>query len=572
VANMQNSQKKFSASPFSGYQAGQQTFGPQQTVQTSMGNFPNLQAYQQQQDAFVQQHLKNQAQYNQGLQSGQSPQRVPVMDAWKQAGENVQSGQYQGNPFQTGNVDAIMGMFNQYGIQAPQGFRDQLLQNLGQQSAPPMYQPQRNYNLGSHERSLGEFIQPGPMQPPQPWVNTQPGGPTFIPGAINPATGLPYGQQPPTVSPGGPMGSPDLTPGMQVPGSWIVQMPQTNADTAPNVPPGWGVRRLGFGMYSIEAPGQSQADVAAWASQAGASGLSPNRVHGHLRQPQPPTSMQPVAPPAMTYPGGPMPPGQMPSKDGFIDTRGSGEGNFAVMVPYYNPATGETTHRTAGIVPAPGSGWVHGTGPSAGQQPPAAAPGYGARIRNPTGGFTTQVLDRDGDGIDDRDQLGPGQPLPTVYSPLPQMGYPSGPSGNFIPKFTDPTTGLPYGQQPPMGYPGGPMQPPPAAQPNPSDPWSYPLLPGHTRGPSGEQIMTREAREAEIRRMEQESGRTYVRPKAGVTNGGWLPPAKPKPGASISLNPEQAAAMKQYMDSRQSGRAQPTPARTRGTPYRSGKK
>ena len=361
-------------------QAPQGPLGQQQTVQTSMGNFPNLQAYQQQQDAFVQQHLTNQAQYNQGLQSGQSPQRVPVMEAWRQAGENVQSGQYQGNPFQTGNVDAIMGMFNQYGIQAPQGFRDQLLQNLGQQSAPPMYQPQ-------------------------------------------PAMGYP----------GGPMGSPDLTPGMQVPDSWVLRMPQS---TRPNVPAGWSVRDLGSGFYSIEAPGQSQADVAAWASQAGASDLSPNRVYGHM-----------------------------------------------------------------------------------------------------------------GDGA--------------------QMPYPGGPSNDFIPKFTDPTTGLPYGQSaPPMTYPGGPMTTPPAAQPNPSDPWSYPLRPGHTRGPSGEQIMTREAREAEIRRMEQESGRTYVRPRAGVTNGGWLPQARQNPGASISLSPEQAAGMRQYMESRQASRAQPTPPRTQGTPYR----
>lgn len=164
-------------------QAPQSPFGPQQTVQTSMGNFPNLQAYQQQQDAFVQQHLKNQAQYNQGLQSGQSPQRVPVMEAWRQAGENIQSGQYQGNPFQTGNVDAIMGMFGQYGIQAPQGFRDQLLQNLGQQSAPPMYQPQP---------AMG-----------------YPGGPSndFIPKFTDPTTGLPYGQQPPMTYPGGPAGN-----------------------------------------------------------------------------------------------------------------------------------------------------------------------------------------------------------------------------------------------------------------------------------------------------------------------------------------------------------------------------
>jgi len=228
----------------------------------------------------------------------------------------------------------------------------------------------------------------------------------------------------------------------------------------------------------------------------------------------------------------------MPSNDGFIDTRGSGMGNWAVMVPYYNPATGETTFRTDGVVPAPGSGWVRGTGPAAGQpQPPmnyAGGPGWAGwpTVVSP-GDYYVGFYPTDGDGNGDLRR------------------YP-GDRGVVVPTW--------------------PMQPPPAAQPNPSDPWSYPLRPGHTRGPSGEQIMTREAREAEIRRMEQESGRTYVRPKAGVTNGGWLPPAKPKPGASISLNPEQAAAMKQYMDSRQSGRAQPTPARTRGTPYRSGKK
>lgn len=342
-------------------QAPQSPFGPQQSVQTSMGNFPTLQAYQQQQDAFVQQHLKNQAQYNQGLQSGQSPQRVPLMDAWKQAGENIQSGQYQGNPFQTGNVDAIMGMFNQYGIQAPQGFRDQLLQNLGQQSAPPMYQPQWDYYKDPREMSPGGFIQPGPSQPPQPAMGYQ---------------GVPTRTLEPT-----------------------------------------------DGSYA------------------------------------------PVAPP-MGYPGGPMPP---------------------------------------------------------------MAPGYGGRIGLPPGSMVTMDFrDRDGDMIDDRDQPGPGQSPTAVYGQPPQA---------------------------------------PAA-PNPSDPWSYPLRPGHTRGPSGEQIMTREAREAEIRRMEQESGRTYVRPKAGVTNGGWLPPARQNPGSSISLNPEQAAGMRQYMESRQASRAQPTPPRTQGTPYR----
>ena len=40
----------------------------------------------------------------------------------------------------------------------------------------------------------------------------------------------------------------------------------------------------------------------------------------------------------------------------------------AVMVPWYNERTGETTDRTAGVTPRPGSGWVAGSGPSQPQQ------------------------------------------------------------------------------------------------------------------------------------------------------------------------------------------------------------
>lgn len=192
-------------------QSPQQPKSPQPGVQTSMGNFPNLQAYQQQQDAFVQQHLKNQSQYNQGLQSGQSPQRVPVMEAWRQAGENIKSGQYQGNPFQTGNVDALMGMFGQYGIQVPTGFRDQLLANLGQQSAPPMYQPQPG-RMYYHSDGPQMGYPGGPMSDPN-----------VIPKFTNPATGLPYGQ-PVTSGPVGPNGeywpafpSPQPSPDRMIP-------------------------------------------------------------------------------------------------------------------------------------------------------------------------------------------------------------------------------------------------------------------------------------------------------------------------------------------------------------------
>lgn len=549
---------------------------PPQGAQSSMGNFPTLQAYQQQQDAFVQQHLKNQAQYNQGLQSGQSPQRVPVMEAWKQAGENIQSGQYQGNPFQTGNVDAIMGMFGQYGMQAPQGFRDQLLQNLGQQSAPPMYQPQPGMGYPG-----------GPMQPPA----AAPGYPKFT----NPATGLPYGQ-PVTDGPIGPNG--EYWPGFRSP---------------PAMP-----------------------------------------YPGGPMQPQP----------AMGSPGGPMPPGQMPSNDGFIDAREPGMRYQAVMVPYYNPATGETTHRTAGVVPAPGSGWVRGAGPSAGQpqpptsmqpvappamtypggpmKPPAPAPqpwqmGQQPQMTYPGGpmqppvnppapavdsfeahmaswtppkapawgwGSPQQQQDAERQSRVEHMQnykapaVAPGQaqPMPPRQQvmPTPPSTLPGGPSNDFIPRFTNPATGLPYGQRPrdlvgDWGFGDYGPEPPrtPDQQrmdamirqqaeaavmpPNPSDPWSYPLLPGHTRGPSGEQIMSSDARQAEIRRREQESGLTYVTRQDGK-GGSWVRATKPNPKASISLNPEQAAGMKQYMESRQASRAQPTPPRTQGTPYRGGRR
>ena len=41
---------------------------------------------------------------------------------------------------------------------------------------------------------------------------------------------------------------------------------------------------------------------------------------------------------------------------------------------------------------------------------PLNAPGYGMRVDNPFAGFTADFKDSDGDGVDDRDQRGPGQP------------------------------------------------------------------------------------------------------------------------------------------------------------------
>jgi len=70
--------------------------------------------------------------------------------------------------------------------------------------------------------------------------------------------------------------------------SWVVRMPQTNAATArnaadyrslePAVPAGWGVRNLGLGFFSIDAPGRPSAEVAGWAAAAGVAFHQPNFV------------------------------------------------------------------------------------------------------------------------------------------------------------------------------------------------------------------------------------------------------------------------------------------------------
>jgi hypothetical protein len=171
-------------------------FQRQQGVQTPFGSMPNLQAYQNQQDAFVQQFLQNQAQYNQGVMGGQRPEPVDLGATWGQAANNIRDGLYQGNPFATGNVNALMGMFGQYGFTPPQGFQDQLLSQLGQQSAPPMYSPQPAFD---------------------------------VPRPINPGTGLPYGQ-PLTDLPIGPNGE-----------YWpVFRSPQQPAPPPSSFAPGYG--------------------------------------------------------------------------------------------------------------------------------------------------------------------------------------------------------------------------------------------------------------------------------------------------------------------------------------------
>jgi hypothetical protein len=280
-------------------------FQRQQGVQTPFGSMPNLQAYQNQQDAFVQQFLQNQAQYNQGVMGGQRPEPVDLGATWGQAANNIRDGLYQGNPFATGNVNALMGMFGQYGITPPQGFQDQLLAQLGQQSAPPMYAPQPAFD---------------------------------VPRPINPGTGLPYGQ-PLTDLPYGPNG--EYWPAFRSPPPPAASPSGLRKDVVPNpaggdrvrdshvavfpggrpinFPPGWQIRNIGDvgGNQSREiyAPGVSDEEVAQFIRDNGGQG-GPNQVVGRLggnlaERGQPGPGLPPPGSAQPTPPSQQLPPGRM---------------------------------------------------------------------------------------------------------------------------------------------------------------------------------------------------------------------------------------------------------------------
>lgn len=263
------------------------SFRRDETVYSPFGNFQNLGAFQQHQDAFVQQFLQGQNQYNQALNSGQQAAPVNLGQAWQQAGENIANGTYQGNPFATGNVQGLMGMFDMYGIQAPVGFQDQLISQIGQQSPPSMYSP-----------------------PPAP--------------------------------------------------------------------------------------------------------------------PQPPMTSYPIGPQGEYYPGFRSPPqpagGMPPATNGQSGSQASQPFDYSTMLVDWGQK------RANGSLDVP-------------PQPDQMAPGYGGRILNPDGAFTTDIRDRDGDGVDDRDQTAPG--MPPMFQ-RPQSG-PTGPHGEY--------------------YPGGPMTPAAPQQP-----------------------------------------------------------------------------------------------------------
>jgi hypothetical protein len=524
---------------------------------------PNLQAYQNQQDAFVQQFLQNQAQYNQGVMGGQQPQRVDLGTTWNQASESIKDGRYQGNPFATGNVDALMGMFGQYGITPPQGFQDQLISQLGQQSAPPMY---GTGSLGPQFPNFPQARVPLVAPAQQPAFD--------VPRPINPGTGLPYGQ-PLTDLPIGPNGeywpafrSPQQptppaasapppapppperapwAPPPPPPGGWrseqqrrdaeyqsrvqYMMNPGLNQDASPVRPPVVAEpeptprppvreqqpesRRWGrFGQFINMPPG-----VGRFMDFVDSDGDGVDDGYQPGPGLPPPGAAQPI-PPSQQLP---------PSRNWQSDFDFAPPGTAATqaVVQYINPQTGEKiSFANGGQQPRPGSGWVRATR-------------------------------RDFDQFDGVDLNTPG-----AARPIP-MGM----------VREDPSRRLPPGRMPDWGFPvdtklGGPaMDTPPAAQPNPSapwssnDPWSYPLLPGMRRGPSGEQIMTEEARQAEIKRREQETGRRYVQPRAPGQTGSWLPAPKP-----ASQKKDQSAAMAEYIRTQATpGRARPTPTRTQGT-------
>ena len=104
---------------------------------------------------------------------------------------------------------------------------------------------------------------------------------------------------------------------------------------------------------------------------------------------------------------------------------------------FVNPKTGqryEAHNQNFGV--DPNSGWV------------TPEPGYGDRIgTSPDRGWPAVVIDKDGDGVDDRDQVGPGQPR--IIGPFP----------------------FPPDKVPPKD----PIVPPP--EEDPEDPWVPPVIP-----------------------------------------------------------------------------------------------
>lgn len=451
--------------------------GPSSTnVYTPFGNFPNLQAFQNQQDAFVQQHLQNQAGYNAGLMSGQAPQRVPLMDSWQQAGDNIASGVYQGNPLATGNMAGLANLFSQYGMTMQPGFQDQLMQLIGQQSAPSLYSPPgaTSFPVGPNGEYWPGFNGP---QATIPAFGGQPQlAPREIPKFINPVTGLPYGMpapSQPTPAPT-PQPAPERAPWQPPPappGGWRNEQQRRDAEyqsrveymmnpPAPAAPP-----PAASVTPRPPSPPLAGGDQRQQWRDAGMPGYDPSRLvqqvvtdgwanpnqsdayQNWLRSQGQPSDMG-------GGPGGQVPGGGMGQQDpayqewrrGIItDARArQPEERAAQERRLYDQYLREQQRQQ--------------------QAPPT--PGYGGAIGVPVDQRRfNDIIDRDGDGVDDRFQPGPGQPNPEWSKPIADSWRPQQPPP---PAFAPPGAARPI---PPSGQ-GTPYEPPPPlrAQPGTSGP------------------------------------------------------------------------------------------------------
>lgn len=467
---------------------------PQQSQSMNMAawqqpmQFGSMADGQRHQDAFVQQFLRDQSQYNQGLRAGQQPQRVDVGQAWNQAGDNIASGAYQGNPFATGNVDALMGMFSQYGIQAPEGFRDQLISNLGQQSTPPAL-PTQPPNVIPRPTNPATGLPYG-QQPPMTGYPVGPGGEYWIPRPTNPATGLPYGQPAPQMGyPGGPM--PPAAPGY---GGRI------------GLPPGSAVTmdfrdRDGDMIDDRYQRGPGQPPTAAYGQQPPAAG-SPRPP-----APQPPAPWQPPPPPPWGY------------RDD-AERRTAEHQSYLIWLFNQNQNPATLPHQARPPQPSPQppaeGGELRIDQQPVRPRPPTASPPAMPSPQPPqrpvygnARDFTNEQLrgrafsDSDGDGIDDAFQSGPG--------------------GRLIEGLDDGT------------LTGNRTQ------------WASQLRPGMQRGPSGEQVMSQDAKVQRV--LEMQARYPGFEPVYGRT---------PRGREVVGWRPRQGRA----------GSAQPVPERGQGTPLR----
>jgi|694.fasta_scaffold01126_42 hypothetical protein len=488
-------------------------------VRSPFGEFPDLQSYLQRQDAYAQQHLKNQREYNLALREGRPATKVPTMQAWQQAGENIKSGVYQGNPFATGNVDGILSMFDQYGMQVPDGFRDRLIKNLGQQSAPPALMP--------------------PAPAPQKVLD--------IPKFVNPATGLPYGANAPSLAPPA-AGMPSPAPGAgQQPLDTSYRPTGAQVPMYPDPGPGLVPYVMNAGTRSARTVYVSPQDAKSLQAQ------DDERLQASVQK------WQELVGQGLSGPAQPSPPPVAGANDFIFAPPGSAVTQAFQF--YINPQTGQkASFSTGGQSPRAGTGWR-----KVGRAEFDASPGIDL----------TSNIDAESrlpDGAD------PEAPPPPGLMPSGPSLPPAGGRRIAGPEFPQSLLDTPA--------PAPAPSPPPPKTPSQ---WDYPLRPGMTRGPNGEQVMGLEAQIEAVRRMQQQTGLTPMAfmpgsrqlvewtpelAMQGAKVSSWRPAPQNTPQDPFATwTPEQrrdmAEAFRKPVPATpkvKAGQAQPIPERTQGTP------